>query len=297
MVSGLIILFLTALALIWSFLVVILLYEMQRPPRHTAGWALATARPMTPDQVGCDFSSPAIVDAQGQSVPIWMIEGRPPAAREPLTVVFIHGWGQSRLDMLPLVHTYLNQADRLVLFDLPGHGEACGTSALGAKEVDGLLDLLAQLDNHSYLLVGYSMGSAIAFAAASRPEPIAKRVRGVIAYGAYIKFHQSLVGRLRLAGYPSRPISDVALWVMSLLQKKPLSLSDQQISLQCPVMLITGERDQIASPETAKRIADQLPSGSLWIVPDGLHCDAWECQPEQHQVQIENFLKQFDRPS
>ena len=82
----------------------------------------------------------------------------------------------------------------VMTFDLPGHGEACGTSALGAKEVDGLLDLLAQLDNHSYLLVGNSMGSVIAFAAASRPEPIAKRVRGVIAYGAYIKFHQSLVG-------------------------------------------------------------------------------------------------------
>ena len=200
-------------------------------------------------------------------------------------------------DMLPLVHTYLNQADRPVLFDLPGHGEACGTSALGAKEVDGLLDLLAQLDNQSYLLVGNSMGSVIAFAAASRSEAVAKRIRGVIAYGAYIKFHQSLIGRLRLAGYPSRPISDVALWIMSLLQKKPLSLSGEQLSLQCPVMLIAGEMDQISSPETAKQIADQLTTSSLWIVPDGLHCDAWECQPAQHQVQIESFLKQFDGSS
>lgn len=290
MVLGLILLFLAALLVIWGILVGVLLYELTHPPRHTAGWALAHRRAVDPEQVGYSFSNPEFADSQGRQIPTWEIQGQPPASREPVTIVFIHGWGHSRLDMLPLLSTYINLADRLVLFDMPGHGEAAGTSALGQDELPEFLKYLEQLNGGSYVLVGGSMGSVIALAAAASQAPIAEHIVGVIAYAPYIDLHPALIGRLRIAAYPTRPVTDFTLWLMRLFKRVPLSLTDEPGSVKCPVLLVAGEKDIIAPPKVARELAQKIPRSQLCIVPDVEHCDVWEQQSQQIQEHVMQFF-------
>jgi pimeloyl-ACP methyl ester carboxylesterase len=80
--------------------------------------------------------------------------------RGPLAM-FVHGWGGSSLDMLPLANAFAQSGWRSVVFDMPGHGRSAGresslvefmramravTSAVGAPEI----------------IVGHSIGGAAA---------------------------------------------------------------------------------------------------------------------------------------
>ncbi len=290
MLIGLIILFLSALLLIWGFLVGILVHELMHPPRHTAGWALAHRRPVDPEQVGYHFSSPTTFSVGSHVLPTWIVQGHPSKVSDARTIIFVHGWGQSRLDMLPLLSTYSRYSNRIVLYDLPGHGEAGGASSLGSQDVENLLGLLTQIDDESYVLVGCSMGAVIALAAAAHSDPMAGRISSVIAYGVYLDFHKTLIARLRKSNYPARPISDVALWIMKLLGKRPLLLDHENMTVSCSVLLVAGENDRVASPQVAQSLADRMPDSAVVVIPNAENYKAWEYQADEHLDHLDRMF-------
>src|SRR5262245_26797346 len=100
--SGLVILFAVALALLWALLTAMLVWEMTHPPRHTAGYAIARNMRSSPDDLGLPFESWTLDRPDGAKLPVWDVRcGRASGSGAPTgsapnpmpTAVFIHGWG------------------------------------------------------------------------------------------------------------------------------------------------------------------------------------------------------------
>jgi pimeloyl-ACP methyl ester carboxylesterase len=131
-------------------------------------------------------------------------------------VVFVHDWGESRIDMLACLEPWDDLCGRLVLYDLRGHGDATGGgSRLGHGEDQDLLGLLDRLGDGPFVLVGRAMGAAIAICAAAR-VPRTIDIAGVVTCRSRAGFHQTLPARLRAGSFPARPLADLAqvwLWL------------------------------------------------------------------------------------
>src|SRR5262245_59190558 len=98
--AGMLVLLGIALLLAVLILAAIVCRDVLRPPRRPAGYAAAHGYPFEPGESGRCFEA-WTVDRPGGPIPVWEIdaEARDPAPR-PATAVFIHDWGESRIDVL-----------------------------------------------------------------------------------------------------------------------------------------------------------------------------------------------------
>jgi pimeloyl-ACP methyl ester carboxylesterase len=209
--------------------------------------------------------------------------------------VFVHGWGHSRIDALQRVAAFIPLVDRIVLFDLRGHGDAVGgTCTLGDREVQDMLTLIDRLESDRVILVGHSMGAVIALATALESKEIESPIRGIIAYGPYMEFHRSLIGRLKVAGLPARPITDLALLVQRITGVRPRSLYERELqNLQCPLLLIHGVNDGVSPLDHARRIVAAVPNATLVEIADAAHVDSHAVDQAAHDAAIREFLERI----
>jgi uncharacterized protein len=300
---GLLMLMGLALALLIILLTAMLAWEMVHPPRHTMAWALARKLPSDPGELGLSFDEWWLERSDGARLAVWEIDasGRRSDIRErsasgAITAVFVHGWGRSRIDLLRRVELFPPLVDRIVLYDLRGHGESTGPSTLGAGEAEDLLALVHRLRTGSLVLIGHSMGAVIALRAAatiarSRAESEAKVV-GVVTYAPYCEFRRSLQGRLRVNGLPVRPLTDLALLVHRLCGLTPASLDPRTLrDLQMPVLVIHGVDDAVVPLEHARRIVDAAPDAMLVDVHGAAHSDAHSVDVARHATIVRDFIK------
>src|SRR5690349_22185031 len=170
--SGLIILFGAALGLLIALLTVMLAWEMTHPPRHTAAYAIVRNMACGPDDLGLSFEAWHLDRPDGARLPVWDIQSSSasatglsptPAGHSKLTAVFIHGWGHSRIDGLSRLKPYAQHCDRLILYDLRGHGDSehC-ISRLGDGEANDLIELLRRIGDDRLVMIGHSMGAVVA---------------------------------------------------------------------------------------------------------------------------------------
>jgi len=298
---GLLTLLLFGLALLVTLLAVMLAREMRRPPQHTAGYAVAHGMACDPGERGLDFDQWQLDRPDGAILPLW--EARTKIPHTGLTAIFVHGWGHSRIDALARIEPFASLCDRLVFYDLRGHGDSQNClSRLGHDEDRDLLALLERLGaDERFLLVGHSMGAVIAIAAAagaaSRDEPIADRIAGVVAYGPYCEFHQSLQGRLRVAGYPRRPITDLALFIHKVRGLSPRSLCEQDAAnLPCPLLVIHGREDCVSPLAHSTRIVAAARDATLHEIADGGHLDGHLIDPIEHERVVREFINHATQP-
>ncbi len=81
------------------------------------------------------------------------------------TIVFVHGLGASRSDWMPTARKLLGRY-RVVLVDLPGHGESALPDPFSFASVGEALDgVLARLNPDSTIIVAHQMGGRAALAA------------------------------------------------------------------------------------------------------------------------------------
>jgi pimeloyl-ACP methyl ester carboxylesterase len=196
-----------------------------RPPRRTAGYAVARGLPADPGDLSLAFEAWTLQHPDGAALPVWEIAGRAPADSGPnrITAVFVHDWAESRIDVLSRLEPWDGLCGRLVLYDLRGHGDAeGGVSRLGRREAQDLGELLARLGGGPYVLIGRAMGAGIAIAAAATAP--AGTVAGVVTEGPPVGFGESLRDRLRAAALPARPLAGLALawlWLAGVLRGGP----------------------------------------------------------------------------
>ena len=199
-------------------------------------------------------------------------------------IFFIHGWaatGQFWRNQL----TQLSPRFRTVAVDLRGHGDSSKELDVDysiermSEDVAELIDLLALRD---YMLVGHSMGGAIAARCAARHEGSA----GLVFTGVSLRLEGdlsilSLEILMRFRGLAEKvvtprmfgPHSDEALldFVRKQSAKSPANvllrvaeqiantdLSADIKQLRIPSMVVTGEFDSVVPPAQQKEFAERL---------------------------------------
>jgi pimeloyl-ACP methyl ester carboxylesterase len=288
-VLGLLALLAFAFVLLVAVFTGVLVYEMRHPPRRTAAYALARGLHVDPQAAGLAFRE-WNVDAVGVTLPVWDIEGE---RDRLLTAVFVHGWGQSRIDMLARIGPWPDLVSRIIMYDLRGHGESSGLSNLGVGEANDLVAVLEALDDGPVVLAGHSMGAVIAIEAAAMESQVRDRIVGVVAFGPYDHFHDSLRGRLTVAGYPARPITDLALLVLRFAGIRHRSLLAQASQLRCPLLVIHGERDRVVPVAHGKRVAEAAPHATLRTIANGAHLDVHLVDEEAVRETLTEFVNEL----
>ncbi len=115
--------------------------------------------------------------------------------------------------MLTRIEPWLDDASRIILYDRRGHGDATGGNArLGTDEHLDLKALLDRLGEGPCVLVGHGSGVAVGFAAAS-----GNTIDVVAADECTDDIHAAIRARLRDRGFPTRPLTDLAMFWLRLV--------------------------------------------------------------------------------
>jgi pimeloyl-ACP methyl ester carboxylesterase len=199
-------------------------------------------------------------------VPVWDIKGCNDAGP---TVVLTHGWGDSRVVSLCRAPVLLAHCRRLILWDMPGHGEAPGRCSLGKHEGADLAALVEAIgrEGPAPILYGHSLGAGISIEAGAALGP--ERVAGVIAEAPYRRSMTPARNVMRLAHLPYRLNLPLAM----LTIRPGFDRAEQAARLRVPLLVLHGDADLVCPVADGSEIAAARPGARLVIVPDGGHLD------------------------
>ena len=216
-------------------------------------------------------------DVQGAGPPLVLLHGATSLGREDYAA------------QLPS----MSRAFLVHLPDARGHGRTRWDAANGF-EADWLVDDLAgfvdALGLDSFHLLGFSMGAMTALQFGARwPE----RLRTLIVVGiTTLREPRASVGRRQMD--PERILAKEPAFAATLARRHDAGqgeagwqrllpaiaadiasqalLSPAELhAIDCPAMVVCGDRDPFVPPEHAAGLARQLPNGRLFVVPDCGH--------------------------
>ena len=284
--TGLLTLLLTGLAIALAAATAYALWQMTHPPRRTYAYALAKSLPDNPAAVPPADGGPFTFESwsfrsRGLELHVWDLRGDlPPSPIAPI-LILTHGWGESRIHSLTRAAALRHLFSRLILWDLPAHGDSPGLCHLGAQEPDDLLQLLQALKPEApIILLGSSLGAGVSIAAAAR-----RTVAGVIAEAPYRLPITPARNVMRFAGYPYRVSLPLALGLLGLafghrltwLNRAPaFDRAALAAKLAAPLLVIVGDQDAICPLQDSREIAAAATAGTLAIIPDGHHLNLWQ---------------------
>lgn len=277
------------LALGLSVMVAYTAWMLTHPPRRSEGFAIARSLPSTPAEMTPPkaFESWTFKCRDGRlELPVWDVRGDAP---DGATVIVTHGWGESRVLALPRLEPLARGARRVVLWDLPGHGDAPrSTCALGTREVDDLCTLIEHLRRDPacgpIVLYGSSHGAGVSIAAAARLGRAAE-ITLVIAEAPYCVPPTPARRVLANRALPYRLNLPIALRLIGWLNGAPrgwlrdggpfdrAALARQMV---CPVLVLHGDLDEVCPVDDGRAIAAAGPRGSrIEVIEGGRHLDLW----------------------
>jgi len=230
----------------------------------------------------------------------WFIS--PETSVDGAVIIFVHGLGSNREDLLEqaaMLHQYGYGA---LLFDLRNHGESQGSvTTLGyleAGDVRAAVDYLLSRPDVSPRrigLMGMSMGGATALRAAARiPE-----VRAVVVEAAYTSIEDNLAHGVRaLTGLPPFPFAPLVAWFGELQSGLDIRLvrpvDDIGKIAPRPLLLIHGDQDTLVPLENAQALYQAAGEPKqLYIVTGAGHGDFLNADPIAFEHVLVDFFKLY----
>lgn len=202
-------------------------------------------------------------------------------------VILIHGTGSQHLVWPAEVRRL--QATTVFTIDLPGHGKSGGTAFHQVRQYQSsLINLIAALGYNRAVLVGHSLGAAIALQFAhDHPQHVA----GLVCLSAAASFQldptfidqfrqpQAQKTTLELlkayfepkhgnrTWYPRfiKSLSEVrnSLWYADLRACATFDLRNNLPHIKTPTLVLAGTEDPLVSYSSASFLAQQLPNARL----------------------------------
>jgi pimeloyl-ACP methyl ester carboxylesterase len=231
---------------------------------------------------------------------VYATTGNRPPDPARANVVFVHGTGQDHSIWL-LPARYFARHDRNVLaVDLPGHGRSGGAPLQTVEAIaDWVTALLDAAGLQRAAVVGHSLGSVVALAAAAR-HPDRVRAIAMVAVALPMRVAEGLleaakqnrheaIEMLTAWGFSqsARPGGDPTpgLWMQSAAQgllerARPGVIytdlracndyaagPEHAAAVRCPALLILGERDRLTPVRAARSLAETLPHAEIAVLP------------------------------
>lgn len=257
-----------------TLLVGAIAWGLTHPPRRTYAAALGRGIAGLPDELAppLKFESWSF-RSRGLDLPAWDVRGGRSASP---TVIFVHGWGDSRIGALVRMAPLAPLASRLIAWDLPGHGEAPGVSRLGKFEAGDLRALIDHVGGE-VVLFGWSLGAGLCIEVAADEE----RVKAVIAEAPYRFQDQAARNVLRNASLPSGLSLHLALAALGLKGswKRDSDRAGLAAGVSCPLLVLHGTEDEVCPVDDARAIAAAAPRARLIEITGGDHNRLWT-EPE-----------------
>lgn len=279
------------LVIAWGAMTLYTARMLTRPPRRTAGWAVARGRASTPEELSGEYGPPRgfeewmVKTARGE-LPVWDIRGDDPGGA---VTIITHGWGESRVVTLMRVNELAKRSRRVIVWDLPGHGDAPGLCTLGVHEPACLIALVERVREQGagLVLFGSSLGAGVCIAACAAGLP--GGVGGVggvrlVLEAPYRVPPTPARNVLRSRALPWRLNLIPALWLAGLRIGAPTGwlraggpFDRSALAARVrgvPTTIIVGDRDETCPPEEAEAIAGAC-GARLEVIRGAGHLDLW----------------------
>lgn len=237
-------------------------------------------------------------------------------ADNALAVVLIHGAAGTHLDWPPDIRRLASAS--VYAIDLPGHGRSPGPARSTVEQLAGVVSaLIIKLDLDDVVLVGHSMGGAIALNIAQLGM---ETIRGLvlISSGARLRVKDELLDGIQTDFESTAETVTEWLWSegapdelqdlgkRTLLENKPevvyadylacnsFDIMGQLDQIEIPALVICGTTDRMTPVKYSRYLAKQMPAARLKIVEGAGHMVHLE-QPEVVASYIKQFLKDINQ--
>lgn len=256
----------------------------------------------TPYDVGLNWTLATVTTSDGVRLLGWWI----PADATPqdnATVVFLHGYGDSKaqgLQLFPFLH---NLSVNVLAIDQHADGQSGGAYATGGlletRDVDAALDWVEARPGFArdprIALLGWSAGgAAVLRAAPDRPD-----VDAVITDAAFVRLQDIVDSSIgEFTGLPRWPFGPLAVRFASasvglhLADDAPV---DSVRALRVPLLLVQGGADRIVTPEQVDELAAAAtnvppPGPQVLKVPGAGHVASHKTDPRAYERTVGAFL-------
>ena len=189
----------------------------------------------------------------------WFKRGHP----ERGGILYLHGNAGNRKDALEDTILFEGSGRTLLVPDWRGYGGNPGKPTEEGLYEDGMAALdalcrLAGLQPGRVVVAGRSLGSAVAMEVA-----LERRIEGLILLTPFTSIPD--VGS---SLYPWAPVR--------LLCRDRFDELSRAGRLKLPVLVVAGEKDDLAPPEMSRRLSGRIPGASFFLVPGAGHGDLVE---------------------
>jgi uncharacterized protein len=220
------------------------------------------------------------------------------------TIILVHGFKGSRLDMLPYARFLYKGGYNVLLYDSRGSGASAGWGiALGAREPDDVLGAVQYLKGRADLtikhfgLLGISLGAGIALMAAAREPAIAATVADSawVDESAQIE-HMGNISRppFTLPLLPYEPALVDLLIGAHLADSRPLAVI-AQIAPRAVFLIHSADDHNATTPLAGEHqlyVAARAPK-QQWIAPSGGHVGAIKAHTAEYEQRVLAFFAHY----
>lgn len=282
-------------ALYFAALTLFTLASLRHPRRRTYAYAVARNIPGDPDELDtpAKFESVTVQrqHKKREHIDAWAIMGDNP--RGP-AILATHGWGSCRIDMLSRFQALRPFASRVVLWDMPAHGDTKGPCTLGAREPADLALVIQRAarkpgdETTPIVLYGYSLGAEVTLKAMNRLDRFGidqTDIAGVILEAPYRRGITPAKAVMDASEFPrllNLPLAMVAGSIINrtapnerwhdLATHNAAPLATARNGNPIPLLVIHGQHDTISPREDGEAIA-HAARGTLAEIDDAGHKD------------------------
>jgi alpha-beta hydrolase superfamily lysophospholipase len=249
--------------------------------------------PSTPESVGLGYDRVTFAATDGIPLVGWWM----PAEQPRGTVIFLHGYGDSKNQSLAYAPFLHDAGYNVLAFDLRAHGESGGDhTTVGQDEVRDVEGAWAWLAAHEgtrhVALLGLSMGAATAVNAAGDLPGL----RAIVDDSGFATL-DNIAGHsiTHFTHLPKYPFGPLAVWFAGRMAHEDVSANQPvraMASLHVPVLVVQGGKDDIAFPDAdGQPMFRAAPAGSQWLFePAAAHVGSHVVDPAGYDAKVVSFL-------
>jgi pimeloyl-ACP methyl ester carboxylesterase len=270
--------FILAMGVLYLLITLCLTYVVLQIPRH----------PVEDEPDWGKVTDATIPTEEGGMLEVWRVDPEGPSRG---IVVLAHGWGRNRGRMVNRARVFGRLGFTTVMHSARDHGRSSPHRFMCAPRFAEDIEAVLQWVKDPVVLYGHSIGAAAAVIAAYR-NPAG--VNLLFLEGCYAKTREALLSLYR--GYnwvfgvffaPMVVLWMEVFWKWALEKVSPVRLA---AAIDCPVLIIQGEKDQNFPPHHAQRLRESFPPGRAEIfVAAGADHSSSSLDPN-YPTTVEHFI-------